>query len=124
VVLLGVSIGILTMRFAAGLFSYAVEREPILKEAAYILVLNIGIQLIMEEIWKIEINDLLRFAISIAIILICLAYAHIPFLQRFKSLLIWLSQGMGILNDLVDWIFSPIKALFEWIFRSSQQQES
>jgi tellurite resistance protein TerC len=123
VVLLGVSIGILTMRFAAGIFSYAVQREPILKEAAYILVLNIGIQLILEELWKIEIHDMLRFAISIGIILVCLAYAHIPFLQKFRFLLVWFSQGMGILNDLVDWIFSPIKALFDWIFRSGPQKQ-
>lgn len=123
VVLLGVSIGILTMRFAAGLFSYAVQREPILKEAAYILVLNIGIQLILEELWKIEISDMLRFAISIAIILVCVAYAHIPLLQRSRPLLLWFSQGMGILNDFVDWLFSPIKAVFHWLFRTSVQNQ-
>ena len=33
VVMVGVAIGILTMRFAAGVFSYAVEREPILRQA-------------------------------------------------------------------------------------------
>ena len=50
VVMLGVAIGIITMRFAAGIFSYAVQREPILKPAAYILVLNIGLQLIVEQL--------------------------------------------------------------------------
>ena len=124
VVMLGVAIGILTMRFAAGLFSYAVQREPILKEAAYILVLNIGIQLIMEELWKVQFSDLLRFAISICIILTCLAYAHSSFLQRFGFVLRWLSQGMGILNDLVDWIFSPLRAVFEFLFRAPKNQKS
>lgn len=118
VVLLGVAIGILTMRFAAGLFSYAVEREPILKEAAYILILNIGIQLLLEEIWKIEISDLVRFGISILIILVCLAYAHSPLLQKLNFILRWLSKGMGILNDLVDWLLYPLKALFIKIFQS------
>src|SRR5215213_7641321 len=66
VVMVGVGIGILTMRFAAGIFSYAVTREPILKQAAYILVLNIGIEIILNEIWHIEISDLLRFGISMA----------------------------------------------------------
>jgi tellurite resistance protein TerC len=42
VVMLGVGIGILTMRFAAGVFSYAVEREPILQQAAYVLILNMA----------------------------------------------------------------------------------
>jgi len=114
VVMVGVAIGILTMRFAAGLFSYAVEREPVLKPAAYILVLNIGIQLIVEQIARIEISDLMRFGISVAIILGSLAYAHSPFLQKFGFLLAWLARGIGLLNELVDWIFMPFTALFHW----------
>lgn len=122
VVLLGVAIGILTMRYAAGLFSYAVQREPILKEAAYILVLNIGMQLVLEEIWKVEISDLLRFGISILIILTCLAYAHFPLLQKLGFVLRWLSKGMGILNDFVTWMFSPFKAVFDLLFSSSAEK--
>ncbi len=117
VVMLGVAIGILTMRFAAGIFSYFVEREPILKQAAYILVLNIGIQLILEEIWKVEISDLLKFSISIGIILVSLAYARLPVLQKFNFLLKWLSQGMGIINAFVDWLFAPFKAIFQIVFQ-------
>jgi tellurite resistance protein TerC len=111
VVMIGVAIGILTMRFAAGIFSYAVLREPILKQAAYVLVLSIGIELILEEVWKIEISDILRFSISVAIILGALAYAHSRFLQRFRFVLVWLTQGIGIVNDLVDWIIAPIRGL-------------
>jgi len=121
VVMLGVGIGILTMRFAAGIFSYAVLREPILKQAAYILVLNIGIQLILEEIWNIEISDLLRFSITVGIILISLAYAHTPVLRRFDFLLKWLSQGMGIINGFVDWLFTPLRAVFGMIFTDSSK---
>jgi len=51
VVMIGVAIGILTMRFAAGIFGYAVLREPILKQAAYVLVLSIGMELILEQVW-------------------------------------------------------------------------
>lgn len=115
VVMLGVGIGILTMRFAAGLFSYAVEREPILKQAAYILVLNIGVELILDQVWHIEIPDLMRFGISVATILLALAYAHVPFLQKFRFVLIWLAQGIGIINELVDWLFAPFKGLFSLI---------
>lgn len=124
VVLLGVAIGILTMRFAAGLFSYAVQREPILKEAAYILILNIGVQLILEEVWKIEISDLLRFSISVFIILACLAYAHSKLLQELGFILKWFSKGMGILNDFIDWLFSPISALFRKLFQSNATTKS
>ncbi len=115
VVMLGVAIGILTMRFAAGLFSYAVGREPILKPAAYVLVLNIGIQLIVEQVWNVEIHDGLRFAISVGIILGALVYAHSPFLQRFKVVLTWFAIGIGLINKLVDLIFLPFKLLFQWL---------
>ena len=124
VVMVGVAIGILTMRFAAGVFSYAVEREPILKQAAYVLVLNIGVELILEQIWHVEISDLMRFGISVMTILLALAYAHSSFLQRFRFVLVWLAQGIGIINELVDWAFAPIRGLVEAImgvFRSSSE---
>jgi tellurite resistance protein TerC len=111
VVMVGVAIGILTMRFAAGIFSYAVLREPILKQAAYVLVLSIGIELILEQVWKVEISDIVRFLISVAIILAALAYAHSSFLQRFRFVLVWLAQGIGIVNELVDWIIAPFRGL-------------
>ena len=112
VVLLGVGIGILTMRFAAGIFSYVVIREPVLKQAAYILILNIGLQLIAEGLWEVRISDLTRFVISAGIILLCLAYAHSSFLQRFRPILQWAVWGIGFVNSLIDWILWPIKTVF------------
>ena len=127
VVMIGVAIGILTMRFAAGIFSYAVQKEPILQQAAYILVLNIGIELTLAQVWNIEIPDMMRFGISVATILLALAYAHSPFLQRFRFVLTWLAQGIGIVNELVDWILAPIRGLFNaiaTIFKSRSEPEA
>ncbi|GAB4496301.1 MAG: hypothetical protein OHK0052_06000 [Anaerolineales bacterium] len=107
VVLLGVGIGILTMRFAAGLFSYAVEREPILKQAAYILVLNIGVELILEEVLHVEVGDLTRFLVSIGTIALALLYAHSRVMKKFNFVLFWFGQGFGIMNELMDWAFAP-----------------
>lgn len=123
VVMLGVGIGILAMRFAAGLFSYAVTREPILKQAAYVLVLNIGVELILDQVWHIEISDLLRFGISAATILLALAYAHSPFLQRFRFVLVWLAQGIGIVNEFVDWVFAPMRGLVRLLFSIFKRTE-
>ena len=113
VVMVGVAIGILTMRFAAGAFSYAVEREPILRQAAYVLVFNIGVELVLEQVWHVQISDLLRFAISAGTILLALAYAHIPLVQKLRFILIWLVQGIGIINELVDWILAPLRGLLQ-----------
>jgi len=115
VVMIGVAIGILTMRFAAGVFSYAVIREPILKPAAYILVFNIGVELILSEVWRIEISDFLRFGISVSTLLLALAYAHSSFLQRFRFIVVWLGQGIGIINDFVTWILAPLRGLLRLI---------
>ena len=120
VVMVGVAIGILTMRFAAGAFSYAVEREPILRQAAYVLVLNIGVELVLEQVWHVEISDLLRFAISAGTILLALAYAHLPVLQKLRFVLLWLVRGIGIINELVDWVLAPLRGLlglFTGLFR-------
>ena len=126
VVMVGVGIGILTMRFAAGIFSYAVTREPILKQAAYVLVLNIGVELILDQVWHIEISDLLRFGISASTILLALVYAHSSFLQKFRFALVWLGQGIGIITEFVDWIFAPFRGLFRLftrIFKSPSETE-
>jgi tellurite resistance protein TerC len=112
VVMVGVAVGILVMRFAAGIFSYVVEREPILKTAAYILVFNIGVELLVEDLGHVEISDWMRFGISIATILLTLAYAHFKFLRFFRPALIWISQGFALVNGTITWVLAPLKGLF------------
>jgi tellurite resistance protein TerC len=113
VVMLGVAIGILAMRFAAGLFSKAVLKEPILQSAAYILVLNIGIQLLLEDLSRLVFPDIVRFAISLAIIFLSLLYAHSKLLQKLRPVLIWLAQGMDNINEVINWLLVPVG----WFFR-------
>jgi tellurite resistance protein TerC len=117
VIMVGVAIGILMMRFAAGFFSYAVLREPILKTTAYVLVLIIGIELLLEEFGGIEIADWLRFSISASAILLSLAYAHSRLLQRFRPVLVWLAQGFANFNEVFDWALVPFGALYHLIQR-------
>jgi tellurite resistance protein TerC len=122
VVMLGVAVGILVMRFAAGIFSFVVEKEPILKTAAYILVLNIGIELLLEDLAHVEIGDWLRFGISITTILLCLAYAHIPFLRVFRPFLIWLSQGFALVNEFTTWILAPLFGIYHLVLKLAKPQ--
>jgi tellurite resistance protein TerC len=120
-VFIGVFIGILVMRFAAGIFSYVVEREPILKTAAYLLVFNIGVELLLEDLAHIEISDWLKFGISITTLALCLAYAHLKFLRFFRPALVWISQGMGIINETISWALAPISGLFSLLKRIIQK---
>lgn len=118
VVMLGVALGIVTMRFAAGIFTYLIEREPILAPAAYLLVLNIGIELILEDFHLAEFNAWVKFAISITTLILTIVYAHSPFLQRllrpvFKSI----AAGMAAVNGGVNWLLRPIGLLLKALFK-------
>lgn len=115
VVILGVAIGILIMRFAAGIFSSVVLRYPILKTAAYILIFNIGIEILLEELVGIHFSDWARFAISIGTILFAIAYSTIPFLQYTRPFFVWLGQGLSLMNSFVSWLFAPIKGTLNLI---------
>lgn len=115
VVMLGVAIAIVVIRFAAGWFSYLIQKEPILKSAAYILILNIGIELILDEVFHIVLSDWVKFGISILTLLLALAYGHIRFLQIFRPVLIWVSQLFAIVNLLITWVFAPFKGAFNLI---------
>jgi tellurite resistance protein TerC len=117
VVLLGVGIGILMMRFAAGLFSYAVEREPILKNAAYVLVFNIGLELLVAEIYNIEIDGFVRFGISMATIALAIIYSHSKTLRKLRPALRWIAEGMAHFNAVLDWILKPIFVVFKLLGR-------
>ncbi len=93
VVLLGVAIGILIMRFAAGIFALIVEKQPGLVHAAYLLILAISIELIISDFGHVEIHPLLKFSISLAILIIVWVYIQ------------WL-RGTGIGRHLKPfWIF-------------------
>jgi tellurite resistance protein TerC len=110
------------MRFAAGIFSLVVEKAPILKTAAYILVLNIGVELLLEDLAHVVISDWLRFGISIGTLLLCLAYERFKFMKVFRPLLIWLSQGFALVNAFIGWVFAPFVALYE-VFRKLWTQK-
>ena len=117
VVMLGVAIGILLMRFAAGIFSYAIEREPVLKYAAYLLVFNIGIELLLADLFNFELDSYTRFGISVATILISILYAHSPFLKKLKPALRWAAEGMANFNTVLDWVLKPVFALIHLVTR-------
>jgi tellurite resistance protein TerC len=117
VVFIGVALGILTMRYAAGLFSQLVEKEPILKEAAYILIFNIGVELILEDLAGLVIPDWLKFAISISTLLLAVAYARIPVVRKLRPVLVWFGQGFHAMNELINWALIPIAGIVKLLWR-------
>ncbi len=108
VVLTGVFLGIVTMRFAAGIFVRLIQREPILEATAYLLVFVIGLELFAEELFGIHFSDLGKFAISLGVIVVTLTYARVPALQTLGRRLRWIRRGLGVLSVAIRMLVRPL----------------
>lgn len=113
VVMAGVALGILFMRFAAGLFSRLIERIPPLATAAYILVFNIGIEFILARLLQIDVPDFARFAINLGTLILAVAYARLPLLQQALKVPLKLFQ---IVFSGLDWLFNMVLFPFAWLW--------
>ena len=108
VVLTGVFLGIVTMRFAAGIFVRLIEREPILEATAYLLVFVIGLELFAEELLGLHLSHAGKFAISLSVIASTLIYARVPALQALGRRLRWIRRGLGLLSAAVRMLVRPL----------------
>jgi len=116
IVMFGVAIGIITMRFAAGIFTLMIMKEPVLKPAAYIVVFNIGTELLLSEFAHIEFSSALKFMISAGTLILAVVYAHIKLLHIIQPVFTWLGQGMDNINELLDWLLKPVWLAFKILF--------
>ncbi|MDR7419967.1 MAG: tellurium resistance protein TerC [Armatimonadota bacterium] len=115
VVLTGVALGIITMRFAAGIFVKLIQREPNLEAAAYLLVLAIGLQLLAEELLHMHITHAMKFGISVSILVLAVVYGHVPLLSRIGSRLRWIQMPLA-------WVSGGVRALLRpagWVVKGA-----
>jgi tellurite resistance protein TerC len=115
VVLLGVAIGIVMMRFAAGIFTWLIKREPVLVTGAYLVVFNIGLELLLNELFGIEVASWLKFVISVGTLLLCIVYARWNSLRRLDPLFQWIGRQIaylnGYLNQILQLALIPFKLI-------------
>jgi tellurite resistance protein TerC len=116
IVMLGVALGIIIMRFAAGIFAWMTKREPILATAAYIVVFNIGVELLLAEFLHMHFEAWQKFIISAGTLILCVVYARARFLHRVAPVFRWFGEGMGNLNELVAWALRPVFLLVRLVF--------
>src|SRR4029079_14593749 len=70
IVVIGVAIGIVMMRFAAQIFARMIAWEPALEHAAYLLLLAIGGELLLEYYLDFDLTEWAQFGVSISIIML------------------------------------------------------
>ena len=117
IVMVGVALGIVTMRFAAGIFSKLIAKEPILSTAAYVIVLNIGVELLLAEFFRLHFAAWQKFAISIATIIVFLIYDHIPALHFLEPLFKFIAKLMGYLNSFADTLLKPVGLILHSLWK-------
>jgi YkoY family integral membrane protein len=114
VVCTGVFIGILALRFLAGLCIKLIEKFPILENTAFLLIGYVGFILVAELTLHIEVTALQKF-IGICIILaVSIIYERANLVQKLSSPLIWLARWpmkiySAITGFVLGLIFWPIR---------------
>lgn len=109
VVLTGVFLGIVTMRFAAGLFVRLIEREPVLEAAAYLLVLVIGFEVLAEDLLHVQISHAGKFVISVSVLVATLLYARSRALQALGRRCWWVRPGLAAVNGVLHALARPAR---------------
>jgi tellurite resistance protein TerC len=109
VVFTGVAIGILALRFLAVYAIRLLDRFPLLKETAFVLVGYVGLLLVYELSTHNEVHSTGKFLGIIAIVTLTLVYSRLPALQRLLGPVIkWSRKLMHWLAVAVDFLLTPI----------------
>lgn len=110
VVLLGVAIGIVTMRFAAGIFTRLIAWEPALQHAAFLLILAIAIELLLDDLFHIQLHEMAQFGISLTILLLTIGFARVSWLQPLNAIWPPLLRLSMMLQIPLRWLTWPFRA--------------
>jgi tellurite resistance protein TerC len=110
----GVAIGILAMRFVAGLFVDLIKKFPVLEDIGYVLVGYIGVTLAAEYFLGYSINETFKFAGVVSIMAFGIAYERIGFVNRsLTPVFTSLSHVMAWYAAPIDWAKDKVLAAFE-----------
>lgn len=115
IVMLGVALGIVTMRFAAGIFAWMIEKEPLLHRAAYMLVFVIAIEVFLDELAHLHVTHAQRFAISLAIIAGTVLYRRVPGLRHLDPVFYWIGVFFYYLDALTGRLLWPVSLLLRGV---------
>jgi tellurite resistance protein TerC len=112
IVIIGVAIGIVMMRFAAQLFARMIAWEPALEHAAYLLLFAIGGELLLEYYLHFDLTEWTQFGISIGIIVLVVLFARVTFLRPLQVIFRPFAQLFALINDALSFVLRILAAPF------------
>jgi tellurite resistance protein TerC len=112
IVIFGVAIGIVVMRFAAQIFTRLIAWEPALEHAAYLLLFAIGGELLLEYYLHFDLTEWAQFGISISIILLVVLFARVKLLRPLHMIFRPFALLFALLNDALSFVFGMLAAPF------------
>src|SRR5215212_8982436 len=112
IVITGVAIGIVMMRFAAQLFTRMIAWEPALEHAAYLLLFAIGGELLLEYYLDFDLTEWAQFGISASIIILVVLFARVKLLRPLHVIFQPFAQLFALINDVLSFVFRILSAPF------------
>ena len=88
-----------------------------LKTTIYAAGLSIGLELLLDEYYHIEVEGSIKFIISVVTLILFVVYARVEPLHIFRPVFHWIAEGMSNVNELSDWVLVPFAWLFKAVFK-------
>ncbi|MDZ4286893.1 MAG: hypothetical protein U0984_02990 [Prosthecobacter sp.] len=120
VVCTGVFIGILALRLVAGHCIGLIERYPVLQHTAFLLIGFVGLLLVVELSFQVDITTLMKFAGIILIIALSIGHSKQPSLRSLMgpvlyALMLPVRFYEIVVGSLFHLLFLPFQAAFRRI---------
>ncbi|HEX5690940.1 MAG TPA: DUF475 domain-containing protein [Roseiflexaceae bacterium] len=122
VVLLGVAIGILAMRFAATLFTKMIAWEPELESGAYLLLLFIGGKFLLESWFELHIDEFVQFGISLGILALTILFARVRALHKLLIIFRPITALFALLHSGIRLLFRGLTAPIRLLLPAKKEE--
>jgi len=111
----GIGLAVVLMRMAAMVFIKIMKAHPILEPAAYVLVLYLGIQIILEHEEVLKVGETLKAEVLVGIVGAALLYEKATFLHPicrpvFRGVGFLMRVGVAVLDGALKALFWPFRA--------------
>jgi tellurite resistance protein TerC len=107
----GVFLGLLTLWLFASASLRLIERHPILKHAAFLLVGLVGLTLLLEVTWHVNVTRWEKFAGSAIVIAACLAYARFEKVRKIcRPVFAILVKPLRLYNRSIDAVLRLLRS--------------